>query len=137
MSCASAGYTGRQATDAIVGRLTGREIANTKLVYPGNHISLGRRDGILQPVDEEAQAKPMYVGGRKAARIKTGILKISLWGISHPTFALPARKRRLAATPGPRDEPVTNQTLLMVSYRSPRGGGCAAVTTLRGQGDHS
>ncbi|MFB4273098.1 NAD(P)/FAD-dependent oxidoreductase [Nonomuraea sp. GTA35] len=99
MSCASAGYTGRQATDAIVGRLTGRKIANTKLVYPGNHISLGRRDGILQPVDEEAQAKPMYVGGRKAARIKMGILKISLWGISHPTFALPARKRRLAATP--------------------------------------
>ncbi|MGV9310414.1 NAD(P)/FAD-dependent oxidoreductase [Nonomuraea sp. NPDC004354] len=99
MSCATAGYTGRQATDAIVGRLTGREIANTKLVYPGNHISLGRRDGILQMVDDEAQAKPTYVGGRKAARIKTGILKISLWGISHPTFGLPKRRRRLAAAP--------------------------------------
>ena len=33
MSCASAGFTGRQAMDAIVGRLTGRKIANTKLVY--------------------------------------------------------------------------------------------------------
>ncbi|MFC4116963.1 NAD(P)/FAD-dependent oxidoreductase [Nonomuraea zeae] len=99
MSCASAGSTGRQATDAVVGRLTGRKIGKNKLDYPGNHISLGRRDGILQMVDDEARAKPTYVGGRKAARIKTGILQISLWGISHPTFGLPKRKRRLAAAP--------------------------------------
>ena len=99
MSCASAGYTGMQATSAIVGRLTGRKIANTKLEYLGNHISLGRRDGILQMVDGEAQAKPTYVGGRKAARIKAGILKMSLWTTSHPTFGLPKRKRRLAVVP--------------------------------------
>ncbi|YCK39898.1 NAD(P)/FAD-dependent oxidoreductase [Actinomadura sp. ATCC 39365] len=99
MSCASAGSTGRQATDAIVGRLTGRKIAKSRLDHPGNHISLGRRDGILQMVDDAAQTKPNYVGGRKAARIKSGILQISLWGISHPTFGLPKHKRRLAATP--------------------------------------
>ncbi|MFD5424174.1 NAD(P)/FAD-dependent oxidoreductase [Streptomyces sp. NPDC127084] len=104
MSCASAGYTGRQATDAIVGRLTGRKIAHTKLEYLGNHISLGRRDGILQLVDPEAQAKPKYVGGRKAARIKAGIVKMSLWATSHPTFGLPKRKRRLAAAPDPSIE---------------------------------
>jgi NADH dehydrogenase len=97
MSCASAGHTGRQATDAIVGLLTGRKIANAKLDYVGNHISLGRRDGILQMVDDEGQAKPKYVGGRKAARVKAGIVKISLWTTSHPTFGLPKRKRRLAA----------------------------------------
>jgi hypothetical protein len=99
MSCASAGYTGRQATEAIVARLTGREIPNTKLEYLANHISLGRRDGILQMVDDEAQAKPKYVGGRKAARIKAGILRMSLWATSHPTFGLPKRKHRLAAAP--------------------------------------
>jgi NADH dehydrogenase FAD-containing subunit len=99
MSCASAGYTGMQATAAIVGRLTGRKIPNTKLEYLGNHISLGRRDGILQMVDDEGQAKPKYVGGRKAARIKSGILKMSLWTTSHPTFGLPKRQRRLAAAP--------------------------------------
>ncbi|MCG5216750.1 FAD-dependent oxidoreductase [Streptosporangium soli] len=99
MSCASAGYTGGQAIHAIVGRLTGREIATTKLVYSYNHISLGRRDGILQPVDDEGQAKPKYVGGRKAARVKAGILKMSLWANSHPTFGVPKRKRRLAAAP--------------------------------------
>jgi hypothetical protein len=80
-----------------VGRLTGRKIANTKLVYSGNHITLGRRDGILQMVDDEAQAKPKYVGGRTAALVKEGINKIALWTVSHPTFGLPKRKRRLAA----------------------------------------
>ncbi|MDG9703227.1 NAD(P)/FAD-dependent oxidoreductase [Streptomyces sp. DH37] len=99
MSCASAGYTGRQATEAIVGRLTGRGIAHTKLEYLGNHISLGRRDGILQTVDDEGRARPKYVGGRKAARIKAGILRMSLWATSHPTFGLPRRRRRLAAAP--------------------------------------
>jgi NADH dehydrogenase FAD-containing subunit len=97
MSCATAGFSGMQATAAIAGHLTGRKTPNTKLVYLGNHISLGRRDGILQMVDDEAQAKPKYVGGRKAARIKAGILKISLWSISHPTFGLPKRKLRRAA----------------------------------------
>ncbi|MFG2875675.1 NAD(P)/FAD-dependent oxidoreductase [Streptomyces sp. NPDC048337] len=99
MSCASAGYTGMQAAAAIVGRLTGRKIPNTKLDYPGNHISLGRRDGILQMVDGEARPKPKHVGGRKAARIKEGIVKMSLWANSHPTFGLPKRKHRLAAAP--------------------------------------
>ncbi|MFG2818681.1 NAD(P)/FAD-dependent oxidoreductase [Kitasatospora sp. NPDC048365] len=96
MSCASAGYTGRQATDAIVGRLTGRAVVTSKLEYLGNHISLGRRDGILQMVDGEGRAKPKYVGGLRAARIKAGIVRMSLWATSHPTFCLPRRRRRLA-----------------------------------------
>ncbi|MEU6432122.1 FAD-dependent oxidoreductase [Microbispora sp. NPDC046973] len=99
MSCASAGYTGRQAVEAIVGRLTGCAIANTRLVYTYNHISLGRRDGILQMVDDEGQAKPTYTGGRTAARVKAGIVRMSLWATSHPTFGMPRRRRRLAAAP--------------------------------------
>ncbi|MFI5980606.1 NAD(P)/FAD-dependent oxidoreductase [Streptomyces sp. NPDC051555] len=99
MSCASAGFTGMQAMKAIVGGLTGSKVANVKLGYPGNHISLGRRDGILQMVDGEARAKPKYVGGRKAARIKAGIVRMSLWTTSHPTFGLPKRKHHLAAAP--------------------------------------
>ncbi|MCJ1678321.1 FAD-dependent oxidoreductase [Streptomyces sp. APSN-46.1] len=99
MSCATAGYTGMQAMKAIVGRLTASRIGHVKLDYPGNHISLGRQDGILQMVDHEARAKPKYMGGRKAARIKAGILKMSLWTNSHPTFCLPKRQRHLAAAP--------------------------------------
>ncbi|MFI6984105.1 NAD(P)/FAD-dependent oxidoreductase [Embleya sp. NPDC050154] len=99
MSCATAGYTGMQAMNAIVGGLTGRKVANVKLVYAFNHISLGRRDGLWQTVDDQAQPKPKYVSGRKAARIKSGILKLSLWTTSHPTFCLPTRKHRLATAP--------------------------------------
>ncbi|KAB8181853.1 oxidoreductase [Nonomuraea phyllanthi] len=99
MSCASAGYTGRQAIEAIVGRLTGRTIVNTKLIYTYNHISLGRRDGILQLIDDEGRAKPKYQGGRQPSRVKAGILKMSLWATSHPTYGLPKRRHRLSAAP--------------------------------------
>lgn len=99
MSCGSAGNTSRRAIESLVGRLTGGKVPHTKVAYTFNHISLGRRDGILQPVDGQAQAKPRYVAGRKAARIKVGIIKASLWATSHPTFGLPKRRQRLAASP--------------------------------------
>ncbi|MDO0939413.1 FAD-dependent oxidoreductase [Streptomyces sp. DG2A-72] len=97
MSCASAGHTNMQATDAIVARLTGRRVPSVKKTYIGNHISLGRHDAIFQLVDGDVRAKSWFVGGRKAARFKTGVLKASLWGVSHPTFGMPKRKRRLTA----------------------------------------
>jgi NADH dehydrogenase len=99
MSCGSAGFTGRQAMEAIVGRLTGREIANTRLVYTYNSITLGRRDGMLQTVDDAGRAKPAYQGGRTVALVKEAINRIALWSISHPTFGLPTRRHRLAAAP--------------------------------------
>ncbi|MGC0386129.1 NAD(P)/FAD-dependent oxidoreductase [Streptomyces sp. SAI-129] len=102
MSCGSAGCTGRQAIDAIVGSLTGRKVAKTKLLHTYNAISLGRLDGILQTVDGEGQAKPKCLSGRKAALIKTGIIKGALWGTSHPTLGRPGRRRRLAAAPDAR-----------------------------------
>ncbi|MEU9185529.1 FAD-dependent oxidoreductase [Streptomyces sp. NPDC048484] len=96
MSCASAGFTNMQATEAIVGRLTGRGIPHVKKTYVYNHISLGRYDAIFQKVDHDARAKSWF-GGRKAARLKAGILRTSLWATSHPTFGIPRRKRRLSA----------------------------------------
>ncbi|MGW0928234.1 NAD(P)/FAD-dependent oxidoreductase [Streptomyces sp. NPDC002644] len=100
MSCATAGATSQQATNAIVGRLTGRPIADAKLTYVGNHISLGRGDAILQTVDAEARPRPKYLGGRAAVRVKAGVLRVSLWAIAHPTYGLPKRRHRLTAAPG-------------------------------------
>lgn len=107
MSCASAGFTNMQATAAIIARLTGGEIPTTGLKYYGNHISLGRRDAVFQMVDGNVRSKSWYLGGRTAARLKSGVLSGSAWSIAHPTFGLPKRRRRLATTPDRVSAPVT------------------------------
>ncbi|WP_435592671.1 NAD(P)/FAD-dependent oxidoreductase [Nocardia sp. bgisy118] len=98
MSCASAGYTGLQATAAIIGDLTGRKIKATALTYFGNHISLGRKDGIFQLVDGDARSKPGALRGRSAARVKSAIVATSGWAVSRPTFGKPSHTYRLATT---------------------------------------
>lgn len=105
MSCASAGATNMQATAAIVARLTGGEVPLTGLKYFGNHISLGRRDALIQAVDGDVRAKSWYLGGRTAARLKAGVVKGAGWGVAHPTFGMPKRRRRLATMPDPAGAP--------------------------------
>lgn len=99
MSCASAGLTNMQATAAIIARLTGSEVPTTGLKYLGNHISLGRRDAIFQFVDPDVRSKSWFLGGRTAARLKAGVLQGAGFGIAHPTFGMPKRRRRLATAP--------------------------------------
>lgn len=94
MSCASAGYTGRQAVAAIIGDRTGRPVRRAALSYVGNHISLGRRDGIFQFVDGAAHPRPWALRGRPAARIKAAILAGAAWSIAHPAAAGPRREPR-------------------------------------------
>ncbi|MDQ8707976.1 FAD-dependent oxidoreductase [Streptomyces sp. LHD-70] len=95
MSCASAGLTNMQATAAIIARLTGGAVPTVGLKYFGNHISLGRRDAIFQMVDGDVRSKSWYLGGRAAAQLKAGVLSGAGFGIAHPTFGMPKRKRRL------------------------------------------
>lgn len=96
MSGASAGDTGRQAAVAIIGDLTGRTISDSSLAYLGNCISLGRKDAILQLVDGDAQSRFWALRGWPAVRYKRGVLTGLAWRMSHPTYGLPTRKRRLA-----------------------------------------
>ncbi|MFC9964023.1 NAD(P)/FAD-dependent oxidoreductase [Nocardia ignorata] len=97
MSCASAGFTGQQATATIIGELTGRAIKRTSLSYVGNHVSLGRKDAIFQFVDGDARAKPGALCGRPAAWVKSAIVGTSGWAISHPTFGKLDHHYRAAA----------------------------------------
>lgn len=101
MSCASAGLTRMQATAAIVGDLTGRKISKTALDYLGNCFSLGRKDAIFQPVDGDARSKSWSLRGRPAVRLKASVLQGVAWNMSHPTYGLPTRKRRLATAHAP------------------------------------
>jgi NADH:ubiquinone reductase (H+-translocating) len=100
MSCASAGFTRMQATAAIIGDLTGRTISKTRLAYLGNCVSLGQKDAIFQVVDGEARSKPWALRGWSAARVKAFVLTGSAWGMGHPTYGLPSRKRHLATATG-------------------------------------
>ncbi|MDE3721349.1 FAD-dependent oxidoreductase [Nocardiopsis sp. N85] len=99
MSCASAGFTGMQATAAIVGDLTGRGIPEKPLAYLGNCVSLGRGDGIFQVVDGEARSRPWSLRGRTAAFVKAFVLRGTAWNMRNPTYGLPTRRYRLAAAP--------------------------------------
>jgi NADH dehydrogenase FAD-containing subunit len=99
MSCASAGPTSKRAIGAIIGDLTGRQVSMSSLSYIGNHISLGRKDAIVQLVDGDARSKAGAMRGRMAARVKNGIIKTAAWTTGHPTFGMPARKHRLATSP--------------------------------------
>lgn len=106
MSCASAGFTATQAVAAIIGDLTGRDTPTTALPYVGNHISLGRTDGIFQLVDDAARSKSWALRGRPAARVKAAILRAGPWSLRHPTYGLPTRRRRMTVVPGRRDQVV-------------------------------
>ncbi|GAA3729401.1 FAD-dependent oxidoreductase [Plantactinospora mayteni] len=99
MSCASAGFTRIQATAAIIGDLTGHRISKTPLAYLGNCISLGGKDAIFQVVDGDARSRSWSLRGRPAARFKAFVLSGAAWSMSHPTYGLPTRKRRLTTAP--------------------------------------
>jgi NADH dehydrogenase FAD-containing subunit len=96
MSCASAGFTRMQATAAIIGDLTGHKISKTSLAYLGNCIGLGGKDAIFQAVDGDARSRSWSLRGRPAASLKAFVLRGSAWNMSHPTYGLPTRRRRLA-----------------------------------------
>ncbi|MFF0545061.1 NAD(P)/FAD-dependent oxidoreductase [Nocardia thailandica] len=96
MSCASAGFTGMQATAAIIGDRTGRTVRTTSLAYVGNHISLGRRDAIFQLVDGAAEST-WSLRGRPAAWVKAAILRGAAWSVGHPGVGTLRRAHRLDA----------------------------------------
>ncbi|MFI5718540.1 NAD(P)/FAD-dependent oxidoreductase [Nocardia sp. NPDC051750] len=106
MSCASAGFTAKQAVAAIIGDLTGRPVARTALSYVGNHISLGRKDAIFQLVDSDERSRSGALRGRPAAGVKAAILAAGPWSLRHPTYGLPTRRLHLTGVPDRSGEAV-------------------------------
>ncbi|MFC7623687.1 NAD(P)/FAD-dependent oxidoreductase [Microlunatus sp. GCM10028923] len=91
MSCASGFPMAMRATDAIAARLTGRPTREQPVSYYLRCISLGRRDGIIQPVTRDDRALPAAITGPAAARIKEWVCSGAAWLATHPLVLGPAR----------------------------------------------
>lgn len=106
MACATANPMAWLAADGLAARLTGRKAPETEIGYKFQCISLGRRDGILQHVTHDDQAKPKAMTGRNAARVKEMICSATTWGLAHPTNMMPSRRHRIVVPTAVRPEPV-------------------------------
>ncbi|MFI8977361.1 NAD(P)/FAD-dependent oxidoreductase [Nocardia asteroides] len=101
MGCATAMPMAWLGADALAARLTGREVPDAPIGYNSQCISLGRRDAVVQEVTKEDQPTSEVAVGRKAARKKELICKVTVWAIKHPTMLKPSRRRHLSVTPEP------------------------------------
>ncbi|MFE6227733.1 NAD(P)/FAD-dependent oxidoreductase [Streptomyces sp. NPDC057854] len=97
MSCASGVPMAWQAADALAARLAGVKVPRVPIRYAQQCVSLGRREGLIQLVTADDQAKDTALTGRLAARYKEFVCKGAAWGVAHPTLGLPARRRRVTA----------------------------------------
>ncbi|GAA1963462.1 NAD(P)/FAD-dependent oxidoreductase [Kitasatospora viridis] len=96
MSCASGVPTAWQAADAIAARLTGGKLPKVPIRYFNQCVSLGRKAGLIQYVTADDRSVRAALTGRFAARYKELVCKSAVWGVTHPTMGMPARRRRVA-----------------------------------------
>ncbi|MCX5376715.1 NAD(P)/FAD-dependent oxidoreductase [Streptomyces sp. NBC_00091] len=78
MACATAMPTGAHAAESIEALSRGREPRPLRFRYLAQCISLGRRDGIIQPVRTDDSAHRLVITGRPAARINEWINRYTL-----------------------------------------------------------
>ncbi|MGW7068099.1 NAD(P)/FAD-dependent oxidoreductase [Streptomyces sp. NPDC054855] len=99
MSCATGTPMAWQAADAIAARLTGTKVPTTPMRYFNQCISLGRKEGLIQYVTADDRSVNAALTGRLAARYKELICKGAAWGVAHPLFGMPARRRPVTQHP--------------------------------------
>jgi NADH:ubiquinone reductase (H+-translocating) len=91
MGCGPGGISAVTAALAITDRLAGRTPAPFRYHDAAWHVSLGRRDGIVQLGQGEDSR---VLTGRPAAFVKERIaLRGSVWGLRHPTVGVSGAKR--------------------------------------------
>lgn len=100
MSCASGIPMGWQAAETLVAELHGREAPRVPLGYVTQCLSLGRRDGLIQPVRPDDTARAGALTGRAAALTKEQVCRGAAWAAGRPTLGLPvpARPTRVTAS---------------------------------------
>lgn len=105
MACATGGPTAWQAADSIAARLTGTKSPTIPLRYFNQCISLGRKEGLIQYVTADDQARPAALTGRAAALYKELVCKSATWVVANPTLGLPTRRRGVVQGPAPLPHP--------------------------------
>lgn len=79
MSCQAGLPAGLYVADAVAARLAGREPAPYRFRFAGQCISLGRNDGLIQPVRADDGPHRTVLTGRSAARVKEYVCRGAAW----------------------------------------------------------
>lgn len=93
MACASGIPMGWQAAETLVAQLHGRSAPSHPRGYVFQCLSLGCRDGLIQPVRPDDTARGTAVGGRPAAIVKERVCAAAAWVTTRPTLDLPVPAR--------------------------------------------
>ncbi|MGW2269712.1 NAD(P)/FAD-dependent oxidoreductase [Streptomyces yangpuensis] len=108
MACATAMPTGAHAAEAIDALAHGREPKPLRFRYLAQAISLGRHDGVIQPVRTDDSAHRLVITGRPAARINEWINRYTLASLHAERrrpgtyrWAKPLRPAKGAVPPAP------------------------------------
>lgn len=94
MGCGPGGLAAACAFHAITNRLAGRIPKPLRVTTDALCISLGERDGILQPTDLDGSPRGKVHTGRPVAMIKKAVLRATGWyNLRYPTLAVVAARQ--------------------------------------------
>lgn len=89
MSCASAIPMGWQASETLVAEIRGRSAHRVSFGYVTQCVSLGRNDGVIQPVHANDAPRRLALTGKAAAVVKEQVCRGAAWAVNHPTLGFP------------------------------------------------
>lgn len=95
MSCASAIPMGWQASETLVAGILGRSARRVPFGYVTQCVSLGRSDGLIQPVHANDAPRRFALTGKAAAVVKEQVCRGAAWAVNHPTLGIPGPARSL------------------------------------------
>ncbi|MER6814759.1 FAD-dependent oxidoreductase [Spirillospora sp. NPDC000708] len=75
MSCQTAEPQGTHAADTVARMIQGRPLKPYSVDYVATCISLGRRDGVIQPSHRDDSPRRRFLAGRAAALTKEGVVR--------------------------------------------------------------
>ncbi len=94
MGCGPGGLAAACAVHAIGNRLAGRATEPLRVTADALCISLGRRDGLLQPIGLDGSPHGTVRTGRPVAALKSAVLRATGWyNLRYPALALAAARQ--------------------------------------------